>query len=82
MLKPIVLHKTNLSGFIVFIMDMIFLFFNRKMIVLHASLYSNGFCLADQKAEGNVYIIYNVFYFGLVRDDFKFYQYISCMRYL
>lgn len=65
MLKPIVLHKTNLSGFIVFIIDMIFLFFNGKIIVFHANLYSNSFYLADQKAESNVYIIYNVFIWGL-----------------
>lgn len=53
-------------------MNMFSLFFKGEIIVLHAGLYSNGFCLTDRKIEGNVYIIYNVFCLDLIRDDFKF----------
>jgi hypothetical protein len=51
---------------------MFFLFFKGKIIVLHADLYSKGFCLTDRKIEGSVYIIYDVFYLDLIMDDFKF----------
>lgn len=52
------------------------------MIVLHASLYIDGFCLIDRKTEVDVYIIYNVFIWILSGMTLNFSNiYVRCAIY-